>query len=79
MTHSEAIARCAQLNFDEEGERRWFATQTGPDDWDLASVSVPGSQKQWPLKMAIEAKPRPPQPPDSRPTIIRHIPPYGAG
>jgi hypothetical protein len=79
MTHEQAIARCAQLNRDEDGERRWFVRQAGDEDWEIVSVVAPGLHRLGPLKEGVESKPRPSEPPDPRPTIIRNIPPYGAG
>jgi hypothetical protein len=79
MTKDEADARCAALNSDETEERQWFVRQAGPDSWDLVSVAVSGLQRRGPLKEAVESTPRPSEPPDPRPTIFRHVPPYGAG
>ena len=79
MTNEQAIERCRQLNADENREQEWFPRQVGPGDWEVVSVAIPGVQPRGPLKESVESRPRPSEPPDPRPTIIRNIPPYGAG
>jgi hypothetical protein len=79
MTHEQAIVRCRELNCDENRDREWFARQVGPDDWEIVSVAVPGRRPAGPLKETIETRPRPSDPPDPRPSIIRNIPPFGPG
>ena len=79
MTKDEAIVRCAELNSDEHRKQQWFARQAGPDTWEVVSIAAPGLHPVGHLKEAVESKPRPSEPPDPRPTIFRHIPPYGAG
>jgi hypothetical protein len=79
MTHEQAIARCRELNGDDDREREWFPRQVGPDEWDVVSMVIPAGHRRGPLKETIEARPEPSEPPDPRPTIIRNIPPYGAG
>jgi hypothetical protein len=79
MTHEQALARCAELNADAEREREWFPKQVGSDDWEVVWVTIPGFNRTGPLKETIESRPRPSEPPDPRPTIIRNIPPYGPG
>jgi hypothetical protein len=79
MTHEQAIARCAQLNADDNRDREWFPREVGPDDWEIVSVDIPGLRRVGPLNATIESRPRPSEPPDPRTTIIRNIPPYGAG
>ena len=76
MTHEEATARCDQLNLGEDGERHWFVKQTGPEEWQVVSVTAPGLHGHGPLKEGQEARPRP-EAPDPRPSIVRNIPPYG--
>jgi hypothetical protein len=79
MTREQAVARCVQLNAGDDREREWFPREVGPDDWEVVSVAIPGLRPSGPLKATIESRPRPPEPPDPRPTIIRNIPPYGPG
>jgi hypothetical protein len=79
MTHDEATAHCAELNRDEEAERHWFVRATGPDEWEAISVSGAGMGRPAGLKAGVESRPEPSQPPDPRPSLIRNIPPYGAG
>jgi hypothetical protein len=77
VTHEDAIARCEQLNHDQSSEQQWFVKQTGPDGWELVSVSVPGARGRGPLKESTEARPEPAVPPDPRPSINRDLPAYG--
>ena len=79
MTHEQAIARCQQLNADEDRDREWFPRQVGGEDWEVVSVAIPSEHRRGPLKEAVESRPRPSEPADPRPNVIRNIPPYGAG
>ncbi len=79
MTHEQASTRCQQLNADEDRDREWFTRQVEDDDWEIVSVAIPGGHGRGPLKAAVESRPRPSEPADPRPTVIRNIPPYGAG
>jgi hypothetical protein len=79
MTHEQALARCRELNAGEDRAREWFPKQLGHDEWEIVSVAIPGAHRNGPLKASIESRPQPAEPPDPRPTIIRNIPPYGAG
>jgi hypothetical protein len=79
MTREEAQARCAQLNADPDRERQWFARQVAPQEWEVVSVAAPDGIRLGPLTATTEAKPRPAQAPDPRPSLFRNIPPYGAG
>lgn len=79
MTRSDAVARCAELNRDEAGDRHWFAKQITPDGWEVVSISGTGLRARGPLKETVETRPRPSEPPDPRPSIFRNVPPYGAG
>ncbi len=79
MTQEEAAAHCAELNRDERAERHWFVRESAHDGWEVVSVTGPGLGRPEGLKSSVESKPQPLQPPDPRPTIIRNVPPYGAG
>jgi len=79
MTHVQALEHCQQLNRDEGGERHWFVKQAGPDEWQVVCVSTPGLAPHGRLKATVEVRPKPDEPPDPRPSIIRNIPPFGPG
>jgi hypothetical protein len=79
MTRDEALAHCESLNREETGERRWFPKQNAAGEWEVVSLSGTGFRPLGPLKESAEARPRPSEPPDPRPTIFRNVPPYGAG
>jgi elongation factor P hydroxylase len=78
MTREEAEARCAELNGEVERDRQWFARQVEDEEWEIVSVALPDGTSR-PLKGTIEAKPKPPQSPDPRPSLFRNIPPFGPG
>ena len=52
-------------------------TPREPDEWEIVSVALPQQHRVGPLKETVEAKPRPAEPPDPRPAIIRNIPRTG--
>jgi hypothetical protein len=79
VTHDEAIARCAELNQTAEGGQHWFAKQADDGEWEVVSVRSDGFRRSDPLKATVEAKPKPAEQPDPRPTIFRNIPPFGPG
>ena len=79
MTHEQAIARCAELNASVDRDREWLPREVGRGDWEVVSIAFPGFHAVGPLRETIESRPGPPAPSDPRPTIIRNIPPYGAG
>jgi hypothetical protein len=79
MTREEAVARCAELNRDETGDRRWLVKRVAAEGWEVVSMSGPGLRPLGPLKESVESRPRPSDPPDPRPSIFRNVPPYGAG
>ena len=78
MTREEAEARCAELNGEVERDRQWFPRQVEAEEWEVVSVALPEEATR-PLKGTIEAKPKPSQPPDPRPSLFRNIPPFGPG
>lgn len=79
MTHEDAAARCEELNREGDGGRHWFAKQNADDEWVVVSVDVEGFRRPDPLKATTEAKPKPSEQPDPRPSIFRNIPPFGPG
>jgi hypothetical protein len=79
MTREEAVARCAQLNQNDEDGRHWLARQNNDGEWEVVSVRVAGLGRPDGLKASIETKPKPSEPPDPRPAIFRNIPPFGPG
>jgi hypothetical protein len=78
MTREEATTRCEELNREHPGAPRWFVSRAGTDEWHVVSVTMPASDAG-PLHASIESRPVPQNPPDPRPSLIRNIPPYGAG
>ncbi len=79
MTHEQATARCRELNAEDDRDREWFPRQVTPGEWEIVSVALPGGHRPGPLKEAVESRPRPSEPLDPRPNVIRNIPSYGAG
>ena len=77
MTREEGLARCEELNHHLTSSGHWFARQTAGNGWEVVLVDVPNFQPTGDHIAVIEAKPRPAQPPDPRPSIIRNIPPLG--
>jgi hypothetical protein len=79
MTRDEAVARSEALNRETTDDRHWLPRQVAPGEWEVVAVSGTGFRSPGPLKETSEARPRPSEPPDPRPSIFRNIPPYGAG
>ncbi|MBV9194152.1 MAG: hypothetical protein JO168_08390 [Solirubrobacterales bacterium] len=82
MTRAEAQARAEQLNraAPDRSRHHWTIRDRGGGDWEVLRVTVPGVQfGAGPLRAATEQRPRPDEPPDPRPSLIRQIPPYGPG
>ena len=82
MTREEAQARADALNRDtaDRSQHRWAIRDGGGEDWEVVKVTVPGMQfRAGPLHTATEQRPKPDEPPDPRPSVIRQIPPYGPG
>jgi hypothetical protein len=81
MTREEAGRRATELN-DERAEGdagTWIVTQTPEGDWRPVRVAGPGFKGIHPLKATVEAKPRPRDADDPRPSTFRDVPPYGGG
>jgi len=78
MTHEQATTRCEQLNRDDPGDRHWFVSRAGTDEWHVVSVRTPGTGDLGPLHGAVGSRPIPQDQPDPRPSLFRNIPPFGA-
>jgi hypothetical protein len=81
MTHEEAQRECERLA-SEHPEREthgWFPREYGKDEWSVVRVPVPEGLRLHPLKASVEARPRPPQADDPRPSSWQNVPPYAAG
>jgi hypothetical protein len=81
MTHEEATAAVARLSTEhpDRDTHAWIARETATGDWEVVKVRVPGGARRDPLEATTEAKPKPPQADDPRPSIFRNIPPFGPG
>ena len=81
MTRDEAQARAVELNAERaDGDAAtWIVTKTPEGDWRPVRVAAPGFKSFHPLKATVEAKPRPREADDVRPSTFRDVPPYGAG
>ncbi len=79
MTRAEAEARAARLNDEATDGGGWIAHEPSDDDWEVVRVHAPGLSRMKPTGSHSESRPRPDEPPDSRPSLIRNIPPFGPG
>ncbi len=73
MRREEAEREAARLNggHTHGSAHRWFARPDSDGEWSLVKVTgLPGAPID-PLKAAVEAKPKPPQPDDPRPNYWR--------
>jgi hypothetical protein len=77
MTQDEAIEEAAHRNADQSEAGVWAAKQSGDGSWGLVHVTAPGLARIRPSGSHEESRPKPSEPPDPRPSIIRNIPPYG--
>jgi hypothetical protein len=78
VTEADARERCEELNGElAEGEAPWTAREVEPGDWRPARARVPGLPPRQPYKSTTEAKPKPPQADDPRPSSFRQVPPFG--
>lgn len=78
MTRVEAEQRCAELNADSPAAgTRWIVRELKRGEFDIAKLSVPGLGNARPLIASTEAKPKPPQAEDPRPSAWRDAPPFG--
>jgi hypothetical protein len=80
MTEDEARQHAADLNAQRpEGDAgTWIVTQAD-DGWQAVRVAAPGFKGVHPLKATVEAKPRPRDADDPRPTTFRDVGPWGIG
>ncbi len=79
MTRDEATRRAEELNREETGDRHWLPRLLAPDEWAVVAISGTGFRPTGPVTEGSEARPRPSDAPDPRPSIFRNVPPYGAG
>jgi hypothetical protein len=61
-----------------DGER-WIVSGDDEAGWQVVRIAAPGLHARGPLSATSEARPRPPQPDDPRPSNVRAVPPYGGG
>ncbi|MGA2009810.1 MAG: hypothetical protein ABSH51_04620 [Solirubrobacteraceae bacterium] len=82
MTREEARIRADELNHaaPDGAQEHWTIRDGGGEDWEVVRVTVPGMRfRSGALHTATEQRPKPDEPPDPRPSIVRLIPPYGPG
>jgi hypothetical protein len=72
MTREEALAEAGRLGREhpDRATHSWMVREVAPGEWDVAKVSLPG---RGPIVNVQEAKPRPPQPDDPRPSHWRNV------
>lgn len=78
MTREAAHARAAHLNGEGSDTTGWVARRA-EGTWEVVRLTVPGLARVEATGARTESRPRPEDPPDDRPLIIRNIPPYGPG
>lgn len=78
MNESEARAESKRRNDADGGAGIWIAC-VADDRWTVAQVTAPGLAPMKATGSHSEARPRPLEPDDPRPSILRNIPPYGPG
>jgi hypothetical protein len=79
MTHTEAQARCDQLNREhpDRATHRWMAREAPDGDWQVAKVNLPGRR---PVHATTAEKAQTPPADDPRSNYERNIGgPYGPG
>lgn len=79
MDHVTAEKRAEELRREHPDRltHTWMARGDADGEWDVVKVRIPGLRTA-PLKATVEAKPKPPQPDDPRPSTFRNVPPFGA-
>ena len=77
MTEQEAITEAARRNAEKAEPGVWSAKQGDEGTWGLVHLTAPGLARIRPSGSHEESRPKPSEPPDPRPSIIRNIPPYG--
>jgi hypothetical protein len=73
----QAAQRLAREHPDRETHR--FVAREREGVWEVAKVRMPEGMRTHPLKATTEAKPKPAQADDPRPSSVRQIPPFGPG
>ena len=79
MTREEALAECRRLAAEhpDRATHSWIVRERGDGEWAVVKVGVPATRPHGTLE---EAKPRPPQADDPRPSVWRDVGgPYGPG
>jgi hypothetical protein len=79
MTQEQAQTRAAELNSLAAVGEHWFVREGNDGRWEIASASVVGMRRSFPLRAATESRPTRDLTPDPRPSVFRAVPPYGAG
>ena len=75
MTRDQAEAEAKRL-MEEHPERtthRWFARSKRGEEWEVVRVRMPPGKKLDPLKVSIQAKPKPSPSDDPRPSTWRDL------
>jgi hypothetical protein len=73
---AQALAERLGREHPERATHRWVAREIA-DGWEVVKVRLPEGIRRDPLKATTEAKPKPPQADDPRPSSFRQVPPYG--
>jgi len=75
MTRDEAGAAARKFGAEhvDRATHRWVPRETAGGDWEVAKIPVPSGMRVDPLSTSIEAKPKPPQPDDPRPSYDRNV------
>ena len=75
MTRDEAMAAAKKFGAEhvDRATHRWVPRETAGGDWEVAKIPVPSGMRIDPLSTSIEAKPKPPQPDDPRPSYDRNV------
>jgi hypothetical protein len=79
VTRDEATAQAASLNAAGSTDEHWLVSEAPPGEWRVVRVAGLGIAAPRESGAHTESRPRPDEPPDPRPLIVRNIPPYGAG
>ena len=78
MTRAEAEAEAHRRNEEAQGPGVWAAQHAAADDWRVVHLVGGGLARTKPTGTHVESRPKPPEPPDPRPSFFQNIPPYGA-
>ena len=79
MDHVAAENRAEELRREHPDRltHTWMARGTADGEWGVVKVRIPGFGRG-PVRATTEAKPKPSQPDDPRPSTFRNAPPFGA-